>query len=476
VHDSGAEVKAGVDSALAARRRDLERRLALKADRRQALAAGGRAEQPEARALDLDVELAAGELDRLDGELRRQSPRYSELTRPGAASTAEIGALLDPGTLLLEYALGRDRSYLWAVEAGSLHAFTLPGRAAIERAARAFHRAVSHPPDPGGGDRARRAGEALGRTVLGPVARELGRKRLAIVADGALHYISFDALPEPGPAGGAPLLDRHETVELPSASVLAAERRDLAHRRPAPRLCVVLADPVFEPDDPRVVRGHPAPPGAARSAAAAAASRPRSGDADAVPRLVRLRFSRREAEAIAALGRRGAVDAELDFDASRELALSGRLRDYRYIHFATHGLLDAARPQLSGLALSSVDAAGRSRDGFLRLRDLYDLDLSADLVVLSGCRTALGREIAGEGLLGLTRGFFYAGAPRVVASLWWVDDRATSELMASFYRGLWIEGLGPAAALRQARRALAARRRYRDPFYWGAFVLQGDWR
>jgi len=126
--------------------------------------------------------------------------------------------------------------------------------------------------------------------------------------------------------------------------------------------------------------------------------------------------------------------------------------------------------------LSRVDAAGRPRDGYLRPRDVYGLDLDAELVVLSGCRTALGREVRGEGLLGLTRGFLYAGAARVVASLWWVDDRATAELMARFYRGLWAERRRPADALRRARLALAAERRFRDPFYWGPFVLQGDWR
>jgi CHAT domain-containing protein len=172
----------------------------------------------------------------------------------------------------------------------------------------------------------------------------------------------------------------------------------------------------------------------------------------------------------------GAVTTKLDFAADRDFALSGRLRDFRYVHFATHGVFDAERPDLSGLALSRFDASGHPREGFLRLRDIYDLDLTADLVVLSGCETALGKEIRGEGLLGLTRGFLYAGAPRVVASLWWIDDRATAELMATFYRGLWTENLRPAAALRKARLALAKQPRFRDPAYWGGFVLQGDWR
>jgi CHAT domain-containing protein/Tfp pilus assembly protein PilF len=476
LRESGAAVRSGVEPALAARQRDLERRLALKADRRQILlargdrGAGGRAPAPDIRTLEIESEQIQAELDNLDAEIRRKNPRYAELTHPGAASTEEIQALLDSGTLLLEYSLGRERSYLWAVDATTLRAFVLPGRKEIERSARAFHEALSTPasnPEPGNGGGRERSGQALSRMLLGPVAASfggLGERRLAIVPDGALGYIPFDVLPEPrGKNRSDPLLLRHEVVVLPSASVLAAERWELARRPPARELAIVLADPVFQPDDPRVTKSGTRPPAAA----------PAAGDRLLLPRL---RFSRQEALAIASQAPPGAVTTRLDFAADRGLVLSGRLRDFRYIHFATHGIFDAERPELSGLALSRVDPAGHPREGFLGLRDVYDLDLTADLVVLSGCETALGREIRGEGLLGLTRGFLYAGAPRVVASLWWIDDRATAALMAELYRGMWTEGLRPAAALRQARLSLARQHRFRDPSYWGAFVLQGDWR
>jgi CHAT domain-containing protein/Tfp pilus assembly protein PilF len=463
LRESGPEIRKGVEPDLAARQQDLERRLSLKAERRQSLLGRGQADRPEAKALEIEIEQITAELDAADAEIRRRNPRFAELTRPEPASAREIQTLLDPETLLLEYALGRERSYLWVVGAASLRAFVLPGREEIERAARAFHEAVSAPPSPGGPGRSR-LGEDLARMLLGPVAGELREQRLAIVADGALHYIPFDALP--GPAG-APLLHHHEVAVLPSASVLAAQRRELAQRPPAPRLAIIFADPVFNPDDSRISRG-------GRPAAPDATSALRDGEEPS--RLGRLRFSRQEAQAIAALKPSGHIATELDFAASRGAVLSGRLRDFRYIHFATHGIFDATRPELSGLVLSRLDATGQPQEGFLGLRDLYDLDLAADLVVLSGCQTALGKEIRGEGLLGLTRGFLYAGAPRVVASLWWIDDRATAMLMERFYRGLWTEGLRPAAALRQARLALAAEHRFRDPFYWGAFVLQGDWQ
>jgi CHAT domain-containing protein/Tfp pilus assembly protein PilF len=456
VRESGAEIRKGIDPALAARQRDLERRLALKEDRLQALLGRGKGDPAASKALEIECERLRAELDALDAEVRRTNPRYADLTHPGAASLKEIQALLDPGTLLLEYALGRERGYLWAVDATGLRSFVLPSREEIERAARAFLQAVSAP---GGGKRSSQAGRTLSRILLGPVAGALGAPgdhRLAIVADGALDYIPFDVLPEPG-RRGSPLIQRHEVVELSSASVLAAERRELARRPPARELAIVLADPVFRPDDPRVARR-------------------RSGSPAAVEGLGRLRFSRQEALGIAALAPKGEVTTALDFAADRGLVLSGRLRDFRYVHFATHGIFDAERPELSGLALSGVGRDGERREGFLRLRDVYALDLAADLVVLSGCQTALGKEIRGEGLLGITRGFLYAGAPRVVASLWWIDDRATAELMRLFYRGLWAGGLRPAAALRQARLALARQYRFRDPSYWGAFVLQGDWR
>ncbi|HTG32355.1 MAG TPA: CHAT domain-containing tetratricopeptide repeat protein [Thermoanaerobaculia bacterium] len=452
LRESRAALRTGIDPALAARQRDLERRLALKEDRFQTLLGRAKGDPAESKALEIESEQIRAELDTLDAEIRRRNPRYADLTHPGAANTGEIQALLDSGTLLLEYFLGRERGYLWAVDANGVRAFVLPGREEIERAARAFHQTLSTP-NSGGRER---IGRTLSRMLLGPVAGELGERRLAIVPDGALGYIPFDVLPEPGSKDS--LLARHEVVELPSASVLAAERRELARRPPARELAIVLADPVFQPDDPRIAK-----------------SARRGGGAD-TPLLPRLHFSRQEALGIAALAPAGAVTTRLDFAADRDLVLSGRLRDFRYIHFATHGIFNAERPELSGLALSRVDPAGKPREGFLSLRDVYDLDLAADLVVLSGCQTALGKEIRGEGLLGLTRGFLYAGAPRVIASLWWIDDRATAALMTAFYRGLWVEGLRPAAALRQARLALARQHRFRDPAYWGAFVLQGDWQ
>jgi CHAT domain-containing protein len=156
--------------------------------------------------------------------------------------------------------------------------------------------------------------------------------------------------------------------------------------------------------------------------------------------------------------------------------LAPEIARYRWLHIATHGTVDDRHPDLSGLVLSLVDQAGRPREGVLRAHEIGRLRLGADLVVLSACETALGREVRGEGLYGLSRGFLYAGTPRVVASLWSVRDEATAQLMRRFYQAMVRDGLAPSAALRRAQLSLREERRWASPFYWAGFVLQGDWQ
>jgi CHAT domain-containing protein len=192
--------------------------------------------------------------------------------------------------------------------------------------------------------------------------------------------------------------------------------------------------------------------------------------------LGRLPFSRQEADAIVALVPANRSLKATGFGATRDAATNPRLAGYRIVHFATHGVLNARRPELSGVVLSLFDERGRKQDGFLRLHDVYNLRLDADLVVLSGCQTALGKDLRGEGLIGLTRGFMYAGARAVVASLWQVDDESTAELMKRFYRGMLKENRRPADALRAAQLEMSRDRRWSAPFYWAGFVLQGEWR
>jgi CHAT domain-containing protein len=169
------------------------------------------------------------------------------------------------------------------------------------------------------------------------------------------------------------------------------------------------------------------------------------------------------------------VFTAVGFDATRRLVLSGRLQPYRFLHFATHGIMDARHPELSGLILSLVDRRGRQQDGYLRLADIYTLKLSADLVVLSSCDSALGKQLESEGMIGLPRGFLEAGARSVIASLWKVDDAATATLMRSLYSRIQ-RGESPSAALRGAQLEMANDKTFGQPFYWAAFVLEGDYK
>jgi CHAT domain-containing protein len=299
--------------------------------------------------------------------------------------------------------------------------------------------------------------------LVAPAAARIGNKRLLIVGEGVLQYLPFGALPEPQTDGqaGPPLIVHHEIVTAPSASVIAVLRQETAGRAPAPNGVAVFADPIFSLDDARVA-----------ATAGNQATRQKPGGKE----YPRLRFSRAEADAITALAPTTGLLKAVDFDASRQAVLQSDLGRYRIVHFATHSVIDSERPELSGVVLSLVDRAGKPQNGFLRLLDIYNLRLGADLVVLSACETALGQEVRGEGLVGLTRGFLYAGASRVVATLWSIDDRVTAEAMKRFYSAMLSAGERPAAALRQAQVAMWEEKGWAAPYYWAAFVLQGEWR
>ena len=435
LQEADVDLTAGARSTVLERRQRFGRRLAAKTER----LADPELDGPSRETLEAEQLALLHRLEVIDAEIRRQSPAYAEIVRPRALAAREIEALTDPDTTLAVYLLAEPRSYLWRVAPESTAAFELPRRTAIETAARRVHSLWSEL------DATARARDHAAAEELAEMLRLrdlLGSRRLAIVADGALHVVPFAALPIPArePAGvPEPLVNHTDVVALPSVSVLALDRR-----RPAAdsrrRSVAILADPAFGPD-------HPALPA-----------------------------SRREAEAIAEAVSPSIALLALGFDANREWVESDRLRDHAFLHFATHGWIDTTEPSRSGLMLSGVDAAGRPRPHLLHLRDVYNLRLDAELVVLSGCRTALGPVVRGEGLIGLARGFMYAGSRRVLASLWQVEDHATARLMTSFYRALWRHELPPSAALAAAQRELSRTRRFRDPYYWAGFVLVGDWR
>ncbi len=458
----GIDPAAAIDPSSAARRADLSRRLAAKAERAATSTNPALRDQLRREAAEIAIEL-----DLVEAEARAQTPVARDWIDPPELDPQTFAAALDPDTVVLVFRLGAEQSRVWSLSrgeaGGKVESHDLGPRAEIERAALDLFRSLRR------FDPAERVAEAeglgaLGRRLLGPVAPELRRRRVVIETDCALAYLPWAALPVPG--SDRSLVDDHQISFVPSLSVLAAVRDRAVRRAPARGLIAAFADPVFAASDPRLQGS------AARAAAGARRDEP----------FERLPASAVEVERILALAPPESAGEPrsvlVGFDAARSAlepaAGAAGLADFRTLHFATHGVIDAASPSLSGLALSRFTPAGESVEGFLHLGDVYRLNLGADLVVLSGCETALGGEVQGEGLVGLARGFLYAGASRVVASLWAVDDRAAAAFMERFYRALWIDRLAPGAALAAAQRAVAAERRTRDPVFWAGWVLLGD--
>jgi CHAT domain-containing protein/Tfp pilus assembly protein PilF len=503
-----AGIRQGADPALLAEQRAIQDRLNARETSRAALL-NSKEQEKRLALLEKQIQELEWQLNDVRTRIRTRTPKYADLMQPNPLTAGEIQKLLDEDTVLLEYLLGEERSLLWAVTPTAIKGYVLPARAEIETQIRRMHELLTKPEqttieksnatvqsNPTG--EYKNVAATLGRMLLGPVAGQLDKKRLLIVSDGALEYIPFAALPAPEAAekksarssssrrsapGPRPLIADHEIVSLPSASVLAVLRRELTDRRPAPKALAVLADPVFSSDDPRVTQARATngaipgpPPSGGVNRPVSESDVTRSSREVGLTDFPRLRFSREEADSIASLLQETDLLKALDFTASRATAQSQELGQYRFLHFATHGLLNSRHPDLSGLVLSMMNEQGEPQEGFLRLHEIYNLKLNADLVVLSACQTALGKEVRGEGLIGLTRGFMYAGAPRVVASLWRVDDRATAELMKRFYQGMLKEGLRPAAALRAAQVSMLKEKRWSAPHYWAAFTIQGEWR
>jgi CHAT domain-containing protein len=370
-----------------------------------------------------------------------------------------------------------------------LQVFLLPAKSEIEKTARAFYGKLRARTEENADEAAIEQADAqadrlaaeLSRIILGPAGRAgLLRKEstILVVSDGALQYIPFSALPLPSSLPGRPVLmvEEHEIVHLPSASVLASLREEFDHREPPARTLALIADPVFEREDGRFRErpGDLKPAGFLGQLLSPRAPALRRGlDGQGY---TRLHWSKEEADRILRLIPRSQVFEARDFAASVATVTRAPLDQYRLLHFATHGRIDSSRPERSSLVLSLYNRDGEQQDGFLRLADVYNLRLNADLVVLSACETALGKEMRGEGLIGLTRGFMLAGSRRVLASLWSVDDRVTAELMERLYRNMLKEGRSPAAALRQAQRDMLRDKDWKSPYYWAGFSLQGEWR
>jgi CHAT domain-containing protein/Flp pilus assembly protein TadD len=467
--EAQANIRQGVHPQLLERERFLTQQL--KALETQSLELFNRETTAENQAIadqiDLNREKYLNQYRLLQSEIRANSPRYAALTQPQPLTVPEIQAqVLDEDTLLLEYFLGEEQSYLWAVTSEEISSYQLPSRQIIEQVAINFRNTVTSPVTRTNLTKVAKSAKSLTEIILSPVANDLGetfgKKRLVIVADGALQYVPFAAVAVPGTASTAqdylPLMVNHEIITLPSASTQGILREELRDRPLAPKTLAVFADPVFGLSDDRVNLSETQKKQSLRNLYA------------------RLPFTRQEAEVILGMVPESDRISAFDFAANREQVFSEQLSQYKIVHFATHGEVDTEQPELSTLILSLVDETGEAQNGFLRLHDIFNLNLPAELVVLSACQTGLGKNIRGEGVIGLTRGFMYAGAARVVVSLWYIDDEATADLMVKFYEQMLQKNLTPAAALQAAQVEMWQEQKWRSPYYWAAFTLQGEWQ
>ena len=468
--------------------------------------------------LESELEKLQTDFEEIENQIRTASPRYASLTAGKPLSLTEVqSTVLDDQTALLEYNLGKDASYAWAVTKSGVSLYKLPARSVVDKLATDLRaqlipsklqrrivgidvmadsqRGLGVSATPFAEDAAAFvvASSALYKAVVEPAAAVLGEKRLLIVADGALNYVPFEALvksPATADYSSLPyLIKSNEIIYSPSASVVGVIRQQ--NNKHEGRAMLILADPVFNSNDARAKGAGSGVSGDTRGlgiqsalsdvAGAQASADTSNAKMQGLP-LARLAGTRTEAEEIVKLAKISGAQADtwLDLDASEDNVDSRDISKYRVLHIATHGLLNAERPQFTGVVLSLV--GNKNEDGFLRTDEVFNLRLGSPLVMLSACETGLGKEKRGEGVMGLTRAFMYAGAPTVGVSLWSVADKSTAELMTDFYKRFLgssgaNSGTVPAsAAIRDAQLAMIAGKKYSAPFYWAPFVLVGDWR
>jgi CHAT domain-containing protein/tetratricopeptide (TPR) repeat protein len=420
-------------------------------------------------------------------EAQRAAPAADSL--PGSqgqalssVTLAQAQALISgDDAILLEYALGDENSYLWAVTENEVRSYELPNAEKLKYLVQRLRKAVTDKSSNDDIERARseqdytRYSRQLSQLLLGQVALG-GKKRIIFVPEGALQYVPFSALPLRDAHGKSSILaDKHEVVILPSASALAAIRK-IAENRPRPSLpAAVFANPVFERDQARAQRTNTLNrTREVHEAVDCEKDLQRSRGSEHIPSLPE---SHREAQAVEQyLGGRGRkVFVAERYQASRKTLLALDLEAYRLLVFSTHTFLDVQHPEQSMILLSLMNQSGAPQNGCVRLSDINRLKLSADLVVLSSCESALGKELASEGIIGLPRSFLRAGARSIIATLWAVDDAATADLMTHFYHHLHL-GESPASALRHSQREIRDDKRWSNEYFWAAFVLQGDYR
>ncbi len=446
---------------------------------------GGGGEKSEITKLDGEIDDLQNQLEVIKTDLKQKSPVYSAIKIPAPFDVAEFQHnMLDDNSLLLEFSLGNDESYLWLVGKNEFSSYVLPPREKIEKSVETLRGLLASNetrPNETVEEYQTRIATAeaaywteardLSKRLLGQIGGKISGKRLIIVADGKLHYLPFAALPLPDFTTDEPILLTNETIYEPSAQTLEILAKSRNQYLNAKKNLLIFSDPVFTGDDARFADGNKPVENAN-----AAAQTDKFRFVESLNNLPRLAASKDESETITNIVGASEADNYAGFAATRENLLNVKAENYKILHFATHGLTDEKRPELSGIVLSRFDEKGVKLDEFFRIQDIYGLNLNADLVVLSACETGIGKEVKGEGLISLNNAFLQTGAKSVMASLWKVEDGATLELMKNFYGAMANENLTPSQALRSAQIKLRENPQYSSPFYWAAFTVQGDFQ
>ena len=455
------ELRQPSDPVLLLEEEELQKKEQRLVDDRTSLLSGG----TEKDNVDIERQIRdiRAQIETLEARIRSSS-KFDDLLRPTPLNYQRIQTeIADSQTSLLFYSLGNAKSFAWVVTKDDLSTYELRDKKTIEEAAKRLIGLIKTPPtNESEQNQLQNAIDDVSRLVVEPVSPKLQTSRLIVIADGILQYVPFQIL-KTSTLAEEMMISRFNIIDAPSASALAAVRRERLRRQPGPKLLIGFGDAVFSPEyAPNPTKDD------TRS------SPERSRVSSRFRDLPRLFYAQRELRAIGELT--GSDSAfYVEYEATRDQFLKADLSQFRIVHVVTHGVLDDKRPELSGLVLSQVDGNAQPIDGFVSLADIYRLNAPVDLVVLSACHTALGQNLRGEGLIGLTRGFMYAGASGVVASLWKVDDRATAELMKHFYTNMLQGGMGPAAALRAAQNEIRSQAKWSSPYYWAGFTFQGDY-
>ncbi|MBL1208247.1 MAG: tetratricopeptide repeat protein [Geminocystis sp. GBBB08] len=499
LNEANADIRKDINPQLKEKEQQLLSKLRSKTQYQLQLTQGKYSEE-QLKTIKREIADITTQLQQVEGEIRTQNPRYAEISQPEnikLKNLKDIQQQLDQDTVLLSYWLGEKESYFWVITPKSLTSYTLANKKEIETLANEFKNLIA---DSSKSNRRKTTAQKafqLTDKLLAPAKSQLTNKRLIIVPDGGLQYIPFNSLASLNstPKTFKPLIFDHEIVNLPSASVIIGIRENMAKRPANQKTLAVLADPVFTANDPRITNNNSVPnnrnfnnnnPTNNNSVqnnlkqnnllSSLTLERLTRSFPTRDGKLVfdRLQGTRKEAENILKLVPNSDSKKFLDFDANLTAINNPELSKYRFILLATHGFLNGINPELSGIVLSLVNEKGEQQDGLLMTPDIFNLNLPADLIVLSACESGLGKDVKGEGIVGLTRGFMYAGTSRLMLSLWKVNDEMTAELMTRFYKGILQENLTPAQALRKAQ--LSMWEEGNAPYYWSAFILQGEWR